>query len=150
SMGSIVVVANEGLDENSSKKIAELAFLTGTIFERNRLSSTLQHFLDRVQILNELNQLIASNVGLERIVKSLARESAFRFAADVAVAFLYNEERSALEPKGGYGCSPTMVPKRIDLTSGILSQVMKTGGHISVNIITHSNHGLKFLEDLGV
>lgn len=150
-MGSIVVIAPDGLEEDSSKKIAELAFLAGMIFERNRLSSTLQHFLDRVQILNELNQLIASNVGLDRIVKSLARESAFRFAADVAVAFLYNEERSALEPKGGYGCSPSMVPKKIDLSGGILSQVMQLGGHLSViNLNTHTNHGLSFLEDLGV
>ncbi len=150
-MGSIVVIAADGLDEDNSKKINELAFLAGMIFERNRLSGTLQHFLDRVQILNELNQLIASNVGLERIVKSLARESAFRFAADVAVAFLYNEERSALEPKGGYGCSPSMIPKKIDLSKGILSQVMQLGGHLSViNLDTHSNHGLNFLDELGV
>jgi signal transduction histidine kinase/ActR/RegA family two-component response regulator len=149
-MGSIVVISPDGIDENSSKKIAELAFLAGMIFERNRLSGTLQHFLDRVQILNELNQLIASNVGLERIVKSLARESAFRFAADISVAFLYNEERSALEPKGGYGCSPSLVPKKIDLNSGILSQVMQLGGHLSVaNISSHVNHGLGFLEELG-
>lgn len=150
-IGSLVAIAPQGLDENSSKKIAELAFLAGMIFERNRLSSTLQHFLDRVQILNELNQLIASNVGLDRIVKSLARESAFRFGADIAVAFLYDEERSSLEPRGGYGCSPTMVPKKIDLSGGILAQVMQVGGHLSVsNIGSYANHGLKFLEELSV
>ena len=55
------------------------------VFERQKLSNTLQHFLDRLQVLNELNQLIASNVGLQRIVKTLARESAFRFAADIAL-----------------------------------------------------------------
>ena len=150
-IGSLVAIAPEGVDEAASQKLTQLSFLAGTVFERNRLSVTLQHFLDRVQILNELNQLIASNVGLDRIVKSIARESAFRFGADISVTFLLNEQRDALEPKGGYGCSPSIIPKRMPMGQGILGQVMQLGGHLSVaHLGLHKNHGLNFLEELNI
>lgn len=150
-IGSLVVIAPDGVDEAASIKLTQLALYSGIVFERNRLSSTLQHFLDRVQILNELNQLIASNVGLDRIVKSLARESAFRFAADISITFMLNEARNGLEPKGGYGCSASIIPKSITSGSGILGQVMQLGGHLSVaHLGLHREHGLKFLEELGI
>lgn len=150
-IGSLVVIAPDGIDEGASQKMGELAFLTGMVFERFRLSNTLQNFLDRVQILNELNQLIASNVGLQRIVKSIARESAFRFAADLSLTFLLDEQKQALEPKGGYGCAPNFVPKNIPLGVGTLGQVMQLGGHLSLtNIGIHRDHGLPFLEQLSI
>ncbi|MCO6431915.1 MAG: response regulator [Deltaproteobacteria bacterium] len=150
-MGTLAVIAPKSLSNEASQKLTQLAFYGGIVFERTRLSSTLQHFLDRVQILNELNQLIASNVGLQRIVKSLAKESAFRFAADLSITFLLDEERKALETKGGYGCAPNLIPKAIPLGPGILGQVMQLGGHLSMsNLSNHSNHGLAFLEDLGI
>ena len=64
-IGSLVVCAPTGLSHQACEKLGMLAHLSGVVFERQRLSNTLQHFLDRLQILNELNQLIASNVGLE-------------------------------------------------------------------------------------
>lgn len=152
-IGSLVAIAPEGLSKVAGDKLRLLAHHTGATFERQRLSGTLQHFLDRLQVLNELNQLIASNVGLQRIVKSLARESAFRFAADIALAFVLDEQKTALEIKGGYGCAPTMIPKRIELgsDSGIMAQVMRSGGHFSIsNLANHPSHGLKFLEELDV
>jgi GAF domain-containing protein len=150
-IGSVVVIAPDGVDEAASIKLNQLALFAGIVFERNRLSSTLQHFLDRVQILNELNQLIASNVGLDRIVKNLARESAFRFAADISITFMLDEAHKALQPKGGYGCSASIIPKSIASGSGILGQVMQLGGHLSVaNLSLHKEHGLKFLEELGI
>ena len=82
-IGSLVIVAPNGISSVGSEKLNALAHHTGVVFERQKLSNTLQHFLDRLQVLNELNQLIASNVGLQRILKSLARESAFRFDASI-------------------------------------------------------------------
>lgn len=150
-IGSLVVCGPQELSREDCDKLGLLAHITGTIFERHRLSNTLQHFLDRLQVLNELNQLIATNVGLQRIVKTLARESAFRFAADVALAFLLDEHSQHLVLKGGYGCSPTLVPKEIALESGILSQVMRVGGHLSMPILSlHPGHGLGFLEQIGI
>lgn len=150
-IGSLIVTAPEGLSQVCCEKITYLAHYAGIVFERQRLSTTLQHFLDRLQVLNELNQLIASNVGLTRIVKSLARESAFRFAADIALAFLINEERTKVTLKGGYGCTPNAVPTEIELDTGILGQVMRLGGHFSIsNIRNQTEHGLDFLEPLEI
>lgn len=150
-IGSLVVIAPDGVHAVSSEKLNTLAHHTGVVFERQRLSNTLQHFLDRLQVLNELNQLIASNVGLQRILKSLARESAFRFAADVALTLLLNEEKTALEVRGGYGCAPHLIPKSLDLNSGILGQIMRVGGHLSVpQLHNYPDHRLRFIEELGV
>ncbi|RMG44399.1 MAG: response regulator [Candidatus Dadabacteria bacterium] len=150
-IGVLAVSAPEGISDEAYHKLKMLAHHTSVVFERQRLSNTLQHFLDRLEVLNELNQLIASNVGLQRILKSLARESAFRFASDVALTFLLNEEQNALNVKGGYGCAPHLVPKEISLQTGTLAQVMRLGGHISIkNLTNHSEHGLDFLEELGI
>ncbi len=150
-IGTLVIVAPDDLNTASCQKLWQLAHYAGIVFERQKLSSTLQHFLDRLQVLNELNQLIASNVGVNRTVKSLARESAFRFAADLALTFILNEEKTALEPKGGYGCAPSVIPHDIKLDDGILGQTMRLGGHFSVpDLSKHFDHGLNFLETLGI
>lgn len=150
-IGTLVIVAPDGVSRESSEKMAMLSFLIGTVAERQKLSSTLQHFVDRLEVLNELNQLIASNVGLQRIVKNIARESAFRFAADVALSFVLNEDGTFLEVKGGYGCTQQLIPDRFELKDGILGQVLQLGGHISVtDLKNHNGHGLPFLEELGI
>lgn len=150
-IGSLIVIAPKGLNSASNEKLNALAHHTGVVFERQKLSNTLQHFLDRLQVLNELNQLIASNVGLQRILKSLARESAFRFAADVALTLLLNEDKTALEVRGGYGCAPHLIPKTLTLNAGILGQIMKVGGHLSVpQLRNYPDHQVSFVEDLGI
>ncbi len=150
-IGSIACVAPTQLTSRELTLMSDLAHQVGVVFERLKLSSHLQIFLDRLEALNELNQLIASNAGLKRIVKSLARESAFRFSADVALTFILNEEKNILEPQGGYGCSPHLTPKSFSLSSGLLAQVMRVGGHISMPALkTHHGHGLDFLESIGI
>ncbi len=151
-VGTLAIQSTEnGLSNDVVGILRSLAHHAGVIFERQKLSNTLQHFLDRLQVLNELNQLIASNVGLDRIVKSLARESAFRFAADLALTFLIDEEKGTLEVKGGYGCSPQAIPKELNTNLGIIGHVMRTGGHITVPFLdVHKDHGLSFLETLGI
>jgi signal transduction histidine kinase/ActR/RegA family two-component response regulator len=150
-IGTLCVYAPDGLDQESISKLSMLAHKTGVVFERQRLTLTLQHYLDRLQVLNELNQLIASNVDIQRVVKNLAREVAFRFGADLALTFLLDENHHSLEIKGGYGCAPSLVPKEIDITEGFLGQVMRLGGHLSMaNLASHEGHNLKFLIDLGI
>jgi signal transduction histidine kinase/ActR/RegA family two-component response regulator len=150
-IGSLIVQVTEELSRAAADKLVGLAHHTGVVFERQRLSSTLQHFVDRLEVLNELNQLIATNVGLQRIAKTLARESAFRFAADLSLSFMLNEEKNKLEVKGGYGCTQDMIPQKFDLSSGVLGQVIHIGGHISLPALgNHPNHGLDFIAELGI
>lgn len=150
-IGSLTVIAPEGLSHFTAEKLNIMAHQAGVVFERQKLSSTLQHFLDRLQVLNELNQLIASNIGLQRLLKNLARESAFRFAADVSLTFILDEAKQNLLVKGGYGCTPSIIPKEIPISSGLLGQVMRVGGHLSVaNLDNHPDAGLGFLEELGI
>ncbi|NLF24818.1 MAG: response regulator [Deltaproteobacteria bacterium] len=150
-IGALGVTARVGLTMPQVQRLRALTHHAAVVFERQRLSHTLQHFLDRLEVLNELNQLIASNIGLQRIVKSLAKESAFRFAADIALTLLLNEERTLLEPKGGYGCTPDLLPVDMSLDHGLLGQVMRLGGHLSMsNLQNHANHGLEWMEGLGI
>lgn len=150
-IGSLVLMEPQNLEPALLEQLRLLAHHAGVTFERQKLSNSMQLLLDRLEVLNELNQLIAANTSLQRVVKNLARESAFRFAADLAITFLLNEERTILEPQGGYGCTANVLPKKIELESGLLAQVMRMGGHLSVpNLSNHANHGLGFLEDLGM
>lgn len=150
-IGILAVRHEDSLSRRAVEKLRTLAHNAGVVFERQRLQNTMQHFLDRLQVLNELNQLIASNVGLNRILKSLARESAFRFAADLALTFILNESRDKLLAQGGYGCSPSLLPKEIPITGGTMGNVMRLGGHLSIsNLPNHPQHGLDFIESLGI
>ena len=150
-VGVLAVLGAPLLTIEQTSALEMLAHHAGVVFERQRLANNMQVLLDRLEVLNELNQLIASNTSLPRIVKNLARESAFRFAADVAMTFLLNEERTKLEPKGGYGCTSNALPGQVALETGLLAQVMRMGGHISVPALrNHPRHELEFLEQLGI
>lgn len=150
-VGALVVTTNHHLTPESAQVLTTLAHYAAITFERLSLTNSLQHLLDRLEVLNELNQLIATNVSLNRVVKSLARESAFRFSADLSLAFLLNEDGNALEIKGAYGCTPNLIPKQIGLSSGILGQVMRVGGHLSVSDLSkYTGHGVDFLEKLEI
>lgn len=150
-IGCLTVETDEPLDQEAIHFIRALTHHVSVTYERQKLSNTLQHFLDRLEVLNSLNQLIASNVGLDRIVKSLARESAFRFSADIALMFLLTDDGEELTVRGGYGCAPNLVPKRLSSSEGILGQVMRLGGHLSISQLeTHKDHRLDFLEALDV
>ena len=153
-IGQLVVRAEQKLDPQTCQRLTLLSHHAGMVFERQRLTGTVQHFLDRLQVLNQLNGLIASNAPVPSVVKNVARESAFRFAADVSFTLLLNDEKTGLEVLrgGGYGCAPQLIPPIFKITEGgILSQVMHLGGHLSVpQLRTYENHGLGFLENLGI
>jgi signal transduction histidine kinase/ActR/RegA family two-component response regulator len=150
-VGAIAILTEEQLGRTVTQKVMELCHHTSVVFERHRLSTTVQSFLDRLEVLNELNQLIASAVGLQKIIKGVARESAFRFGADLTACLILSEDKSSLEPRGGFGCSATQIPQTFSVESGIVAQVMRSGGHLSVpNLATQPSHGLDFAQAMGI
>lgn len=131
--------------------IYRLAFYLTSLNERQRLTNRVQHFLDRLEVLNELNQLVVGDIDLQSITKRLTRETSFRFAADLALIFLLDESQKNLEIRGGFGCSPHIIPKQLDSNSGILGQVIRFGGNLSIpDINQYPDHGLNFIEELGI
>lgn len=131
--------------------IYRLAFYLTTLNERQRLTNRVQHFLDRLEVLNELNQLVVGDIDLQSITKRLTRETSFRFSTDLALIFLLDEAKNKLEIRGGFGCSPHIIPKKLDPNSGILGQVIRFGGNLSTpDINQYPDHGLNFIEELGI
>ncbi|MCI5065101.1 ATP-binding protein [bacterium] len=150
-IGTFVLYHAEQHSDENTEQLTQLAHHASVTFERHRLSTTVQHLHDRLQVLNELNQLIASNIGLQRLMKSLARESAFRFSADIAITLLSDPDNTVLELGGAYGCAPTVLPQKISATEGILGQVMRVGGYLSVgHLERQTNHHLDYLLEFGI
>ena len=150
-VGVLVAQTESEIERVACEKLAMLAHYVGRAFERHRLNANVQHLADRLQVLNEINQLIAGNVGLDRVVKNLARESAFRFVADLTIAFLLDEEPGELRPRGIFGCAPEAVPPSISVSRGLPAQVLRVGGHLSVSSIKrYPDHELDFLKKIQV
>lgn len=153
-MGMVVVATQKQIPDPLLIPIMSLAYQAGVVFERQKLTSTVQHFLDRLQVLNQLNGIIASNLNLAATAKSIARESAFRFAADTAITLLLDEDlKRLIVPRGGaYGCPPTLLPSEIRFdTGGILSHVMQLGGHLSIpNLPERKDANLEFLTSMHI
>lgn len=150
-IGALVLKTCENLDNSAIQKLRMLAFHTSVIYERQRFTNTLQHFLDRLQVLNDLNQLIATNAPLDRIVRNITRESAFRFGTDIALTLLLDTEKKSLKTIGAYGAMAKIVPQLLPVDHGLIGQVLQAGGHVSLNdLSTMKNHGLKFLESIGI
>lgn len=150
-IGTLSVLCDGDLSEAALEKLATLAFHAAANYERQQLATNVQHLSDRLQVLNELNQLIAGNAGLERVAKGLARESAFRFTAEIAILFLLDESREALWTSGVYGCAPDQLPEHLGVSTGLLAQVMRIGGHLSATKFQkYPDHGLDFAESLGL
>ncbi len=149
-VGALVVIGPEELSERVIPHLKTLAHNAAVVFERSRLSTTLQHFLDRIQVFNELNQLIVGKVGLPRLVKTLTRDAAFRFGAELSLTFMLSDDRATVSLEGIFGCPPASAPAKIDAGEGIIGQVLRLGGHLSVSDLSKvAAHGLPFLRDEG-
>ncbi|MCB0335028.1 MAG: hypothetical protein KDD62_01940, partial [Bdellovibrionales bacterium] len=70
-IGALVVQTKSDLEESDLLTLRHLAHHAAVTHERMRLTRTLQHFLDRVEVLNELNQLIASNVSSQKVIRQV-------------------------------------------------------------------------------
>ncbi len=150
-IGSIGVSALSGLSTEAREALSELSYYVSITFERQRLSSKLRHYVDRLEVLTELNQLIATNVGLDRITKTLARELAFRFTADCALTMLLSASGEQLEVKGSYGCGRDAFPAQLELQNTMIGRALRLGGALSIpDINLQRDHGLGFLHDQGL
>jgi signal transduction histidine kinase/CheY-like chemotaxis protein len=150
-IGCLGVSAPNGISPGALDLFSDFATSIGIVFERQRLTKRLRHYVDRLEVLNELNQLIASGVNLKRISKSLARELAFRFGAECSFALVLNETGEELEVKGSYGCAPDVYPSKLSLQDTMVGRVLRLGGIMSVpDLTTQHNHGLEFLSDLWI
>jgi len=152
-IGNLVVTTDTEFNDGCLSQLCSLAFYASTTFERQQLGHSCQRFLDRLNIVNQLNHLIASNASVASLSKSIARECAFRFGADMALMLTLKVDGTALEVLrgGAYGCAPNAIPAEFSLTGSILGQVLHLGDHISIqNLQRYPNHGLPFLESIGV
>lgn len=153
SLGTLSICSSAPLSTETLAKLRLYAQVIAMVSERQKLTSTVQNFLDRLQVLGHLNSLISSNAHVTAIAKSVARECAFRFAADVALTMTIASDPDHLEIlKGGsYGCNPSGIPPRFSVHRGIVAQTMRIGGHISLqNIAMYNDHEFGFLQTTGI
>ena len=88
---------------------------------------------DRLHLLNEINRLIATNTSLNKIIKNLINECAFRFSPDIALGLLVNDN-GELDVISSYGISPRDLPETIKKNeSKFLFQLLNIGGHFTIN-----------------
>ncbi|MCB0359653.1 MAG: hypothetical protein KDD44_08455, partial [Bdellovibrionales bacterium] len=150
-IGCLGVAVNDEFSLSVADSLSELASTVSIVFERQRLNQRLRHYVDRLEVLNELNQLIASGVGLKRISKTLAREVAFRFGAECSFTLLLSDSGEELYVGGSYGCAPNLIPEALPLQNTLLGRVLRLGGVLSVpDLSMQGDHGLDFLSELWI
>lgn len=141
--------------DTSPRALATLVACTkwlAIVAERQRMSASVQHFLDRLQVLNQLTTLVAANTGFLSMLKSITRQAAFRFGADLALILILSEATGDLQlfGEGVFGCATKTLPETFSVKSGLLSQVINLGGHIAVqDLPSASDPNLNVLTDLG-
>jgi signal transduction histidine kinase/ActR/RegA family two-component response regulator len=122
------------------------------VAERQRMSASVQHFLDRLQVLNQLTSLVAANTGFRSMLKSVTREAAFRFGADLALILILSEATGDLQlfQEGTFGCDEDTLPETLSTRGGLLGQVITVGGHVAVqDLASASDPTLNLLSELG-
>lgn len=132
-------------------QLESFAFLAGIARERPQTSAQLQHFQNKLEVLTELNKLVASGSSLERVARALAKEAAFRFSADCALGLLLEDSGEILAVRGKYGCPPRSVADSVEFQNNHLGRALKLGGIISVpDLNVQHDHGLNFLLEIGI
>ena len=149
--GLLRVFVEEATTEYDTPLFLNLAYHASVALERLRYNEKMQHFMDRVQVLNELNQLIATNVNLERVVKSISRESAYRFSADITLVFILDQDQGILKCQGAYGVRPDEVESFQETDNGLFGQVLRTGGLMTIPKTTNQlREQLPFISQLAL
>jgi signal transduction histidine kinase/ActR/RegA family two-component response regulator len=152
-IGRLSIMNAQQLSPEIIAQLATCARWLAIISDRQRLTSSVQHLLDRVQVLNQVNSLVASSAGFFSMLKSLTREGAFRFGADLALILILSDSTGDLQVfrEGIFGCAPNQLPATFSVRDGVLNQVLHLGGHIAVqNLAASSDHGLNGLVELGI
>lgn len=126
--GALVCIYDEILPE-TKEDLEMLGHHASVVYERQRMSKNLQHFLDRIQVLNELYMHIAKNKGVKSIVKDLVRECCIRFGSDLSLVYLWDNAKDVLEVQGGYGCSSTLVAPKLSRNVPVINNTISQGGY---------------------
>lgn len=150
-LGWLALKVTKSLSEEEKAIVEELTFYASVLIERPQVYGQVKHYSDTLQVLNELNKLVASGVGIDRILRTLAREAAFRFSADGVLGLQLNEPGDSLIVRGVYGCPSKAIPSTITLAKTQLGRSLKLGGIMSVpDLSIQKDHGLAFLEERGM
>lgn len=151
-VGQLAVSLSSELQPSEELLLERLGEKLGDLRTTQHLISERKQFEERLSVLSDLNQLIATGVALERLAKTLAKECAFRFRSNCSLTLLLNEEGADyVTVAGSFGTSPKTTPKRVDLTNTLLGRNLRLGGMISVpDLSSQSDHGLDFLVENGI
>jgi len=150
-VGTLGVAIAKPISESSRITLQELAYYAGTAYHMQLSAKSITNYSDRLAVLTEINQLIASGVGLERLSKTLSRELAFRFSADCAFILMLDESGQQLKIAGSFGCSPDQTPQFIELTETIVGRALRVGGITSIpDIAIQHNSGFEFLQEIEI
>ncbi len=150
-LGWLALELEKDLDQSEKTVLEELTFYASVLIERPQVYGQVKHYSDTLQVLNELNKLVASGVGIDRILRTLAREAAFRFSADCVLGLQLNEAGDSLIVRGIYGLPSRAVPGSIALAKTQLGRSLKLGGIMSVpDLSNQKDHGVAFLEERGL
>ncbi|MFN8391518.1 MAG: ATP-binding protein [Bdellovibrionota bacterium] len=149
--GWLGVLPKGVLPEETEDCLKQLAYFVAVALERSQTTEKMQHYLGKVEVLNELNKLVSSGASLDRISRTIAREAAFRFTADCVLALMVDNDGTVLEVKGSYGCPPKKLPASIPIHDSQLGRIFQFGGIVSVpDIRMRKDYGLDFLEAFGI
>lgn len=150
-VGHLGVKAPEGLGSLIADELNFLAHFVRIVYEHQRRERIIKLHENRLEVLNQCNQLIASNMELEKITRTLSRELAFRFSADIALTLLLSENGEGLEVKGTFGCAPDVITKRIPLQNTFIGRSLRMGGMVSIpDLGARDDVGLDFLSGLAI
>lgn len=150
-LGTLALHTTAPLSEAAAAKVSLCSRLAGVVLALTRQQNDIYSFEQRLEVLNELNQLITANLTMERTIKTLARGAAFRFTSDTTLVLLVAPTGDCVELKGAYGIDTTNFPIALPLRDTLLGKVHRLGGIISVNDLkATSSHGFEFLAGSGI
>ncbi|MCC6953751.1 MAG: response regulator [Deltaproteobacteria bacterium] len=111
----------------------------------------LRELKDRVEMLGEFNQIIATGLGLDKMSQTIAQQLAFRFSAQAAFVFLLDDHGKKFQVNGSFGASRAVVPPEIAAEDTLMGRALRIGGLLSVpDLSAQSDHGLDFLLTAGL
>ena len=143
-VGYLTIWSKGPLGKGAQSRATLHAALGGLAFERGRSGTQLQALLDRIEILNELHQLISTDTPIRNLASEIARQGAARFSANVALTLIREiNSSSELRIVGGYGCPPWILERPIPVSEGIIKQLLT--GHQQISSQSDPN----FFEPFG-
>ncbi len=148
-VGKLIINLVHELDDSSQNTIEELVFLASLSLAQSDTDKRLESYDNRLEVLNELNQLVTSDIGLERTIKTLARGVAFRFSCDAVLGLLLSSSGEELEIKGSVGCLDNL-PDFVEVRNSFFDRLLRFGGIMSLTDLDSNDHGLPFLKSGGI